>query len=86
MVRFESSEKVMGWCTNQCKLLLFCVKTIMRKSHAIFEEEDGHLAKVLVQKFVMLFRTTRGAVRHEAHENEWYIVIKVYNVTVLKIF
>ena len=23
----------MGWCTAQCKMLLFCVKTILKESH-----------------------------------------------------
>ena len=23
----------MGWCTAQCKMLLFCVKTIVKESH-----------------------------------------------------
>jgi len=26
-------EKVMGWFTNQCKMLLFCKKTVMKESH-----------------------------------------------------
>jgi len=26
-------ERVMGWCTAQCKMLLFCAKTIVKESH-----------------------------------------------------
>jgi len=26
LMRLESCEKAMGWCTAQCKMLLFCVK------------------------------------------------------------
>jgi len=29
-VGLPSCEKVMGWCTAQWKILLFCVKTIMK--------------------------------------------------------
>jgi len=32
-MRLQSCEKVMGWCTAQCKMLLFCVKTIVKESH-----------------------------------------------------
>jgi len=27
-------EKVMGWCTAQCKMLLFCMKTIVKAAAA----------------------------------------------------
>jgi len=33
---------VMGWCTTQCKMLLFCVKTIVKESHNF---ELAHLKK-----------------------------------------
>jgi len=33
VMRLQSCEKVMGWCTAQCKMLLFCAKTI--ESHTI---------------------------------------------------
>ena len=32
LVRLQSCEKAMGWCTAQCKMLLFCVKTIVKES------------------------------------------------------
>jgi len=31
-MRLQSCEKAMGWCTAQWKMLLFCAKTIMKKS------------------------------------------------------
>jgi len=30
LVRHWSCEKVMDWCTAQCKMLLFCAKTVMQ--------------------------------------------------------
>jgi len=30
LVRLQKCEEVMGWCTAQCKMLLFCVKTIVK--------------------------------------------------------
>jgi len=38
-VRFQSCEKVMGWCTAQCKMLLFCTKAIVKES-CTFELAD----------------------------------------------
>jgi len=26
-------QKVMGWCIAQCKMLLFCAKTVVKESH-----------------------------------------------------
>jgi len=31
LVRLQSCE--LDWCTAQCKMLLFCAKTIMKESH-----------------------------------------------------
>jgi len=39
--------KAMGWCTDQCKMLLFCVKTIMKESHNF---ELAHLKKKKTRK------------------------------------
>jgi len=36
--------------------------------------------------FFAFFRATRRVVGHEAHENEWYIVIKAYKFTIFEIF
>jgi len=33
-MRLQSCEKAMGWYTAQCKMLLFCAKTIMIESPA----------------------------------------------------
>ena len=32
LVRLQSCEKAMGWCTAQCKMLPFCVETIVKES------------------------------------------------------
>jgi len=32
LVRLQSYEKVMDWCTAQCKMLLICAKTIVKES------------------------------------------------------
>ena len=32
LVRLQICEKAMGWCTGPCKILLFCVKTIVEES------------------------------------------------------
>ena len=29
----QSCEKVMGWCTAECKMQLLCAKTIVKESH-----------------------------------------------------
>jgi len=31
-MRLQSCKKAMGWCTAQCKMMLFCVQTIMKES------------------------------------------------------
>jgi len=34
-------QKAMGWCTAQCKMLLFSVKTIVKESHNFeLEKQD----------------------------------------------
>jgi len=32
-MRLQSCEKAMGWYTGQCKMLLFCVKIIVKETH-----------------------------------------------------
>ena len=32
LMRLQNGKKVMGWCTAQCKMLLFCAKTIVKES------------------------------------------------------
>jgi len=34
LVTLQSCEKATGWCTAQCKMLLFCAKTIVKESHS----------------------------------------------------
>jgi len=38
-MRLQNCEKVTVCCTAQCKMLLFCVKTIMRVMHFELAEE-----------------------------------------------
>ena len=86
-------QKVMGWCTAQCKMLLFCLKIIIKESPSFElkkkvkkkerkkEKHFGSLMTFWFSFFVMLFCATRRVVGHEAHENEWYYVTKAYNFT-----
>ena len=37
---FKPGKKVMGWCTAQWKILLFCVKTIVKVMQISSEEEE----------------------------------------------
>jgi len=39
-VRLQSCEKVMGWCTAQCKMLLFFAKAIVKESRNFELEEE----------------------------------------------
>ena len=73
-------QKAMGWCTAQCKTLLFCAKTIMKESRNFEvarlkkkkeEKHFGHLATFWFDTFVMLFCPTRHVVGHEVLENKW---------------
>ena len=82
LMRVQSCEKVMGWCTAQCKMLLFCAKTVVKESRNF---ELAHLKKkkkkerktfwlssnFLVQYFHNAFTATRHVVGHETLENEW---------------
>ena len=77
VMRLQSCEKVMGWCTAQCNMLLFCMKTIMKESYN-FElaclkkkKRERSLVTFWFSAFAMLFCTTRHVVGHEAFENEW---------------
>ena len=68
LVRLQSCEKAMGWCTALCKMLLFSVKTILKESHS-FElarlkkkkkerKLIGCLATLWFGTFMMLFHAT----------------------------
>ena len=43
LVRLQTWKKVMGWCTAQWKMLLFCAKTIVKESRKF---ELAHLKKM----------------------------------------
>ena len=87
----------MGWCTAQCRMILFCVKTIVKELHNFElaclkkkknkEKKEKHFCSLVTfwfDTFAMLFCVTRRVVGHEALENEWYIVIKAYELTVFE--
>ena len=79
--RFEppsetSIEKVMGWCTAQWKMLLFCVKTIVKESRKFElahlkkkkkkkEKHFGRLANLWFGTFMMPFSATGCVVHHK---------------------
>ena len=81
----------MGWYTLQYKMLLFCVKPIVKDSRN-FElvclnkkkKERKHFGRLATFWFGT-FSTTRCVVGHEALKNEWYVVIKAYKFTVFEI-
>ena len=81
-MRLQSCKKVMGWCTVQRKMLLFCAKTIVKESHnfelACLKKKKkgfGCLATLWFGTFtiLMLFRAT-GRVIHcvKTLEDEHY--------------
>ena len=46
----------MGWCTAQCEMLLFCVKTVVKEEEE--EKQFGRLTTFWFDTFVMFFRPT----------------------------
>jgi len=57
----------MDWCTAQCKMLLFCAKTIVKEEEEEEEEEERRsLVTFWFGTFMVLFRVN-GCVFH--HEN-----------------
>ena len=67
----------MGWCTAQCKMLLFCAKTIVKESRNFElarlkkkkkkkkEKHFGRLATFWFSTFTVHFGTTGCVFRHE---------------------
>jgi len=91
LVWLQTWKKAMGWCTAQWKMLLFCVKTIVKESRIFWtspseeeeeeEEEEGRktfgcMATFLFGTFAMLFSAT-GCVVH--HESTWRWTAGSYN-------
>ena len=66
-------QKAIGWCTAQWKMLLFCVKTIVKESRKFElarlkkkkEKHFGRLVTFWFGTFAMLFSTTGCVVCHE---------------------
>ena len=73
--RCTTLEKAMDWCTAQWKMLLFCVKTIMKESRKFElaclkkkkkkEKHFGRQVTFWFGTFAMLFSATGSVVRHE---------------------
>jgi len=77
LVWLQTWKNAMGWCTAQWKILLFCVKTIVKKSIK-FElprlkkkkkKKEKHFSCLVTfwfaGTFAMLFSATGCVVRHE---------------------
>ena len=62
----QTWKKVMGWCTAQWKMLLFCAKTIVKESRkfelARLKKKEKHF---WFGTFALLFSATGCVVRHE---------------------
>ena len=98
LVILQNCEKAMGWITVQCKMLLFCadLERIMQfwtcpPEEKEEEEEEGKKMKNIlvvwqvsgsVLSRCFFFFTTRHVCRSWSSQNEWYIVIKAYNIGV----
>ena len=88
LMRLQSCEKAMGWCSAQFKMLLYCVKNILNEWCNF---ELAHLKKRNKRKtfcfgtFVMFLCATRSLVGHETQEDEWYVVTKAYKFTILRV-
>jgi len=87
-------KKAMGQCTAQCKMLLFRARTIVRDSgntelaHLKKKEErkkNIHFASSWFGTFVMLSCATGSVVGHKTLDDEWYIAIKAYKLTIFEI-
>jgi len=80
LVRHQRCEKVMGWCTAQCKMLPFCAKTIMKESHNF--EGFGRPVTFCFNTFTTLFCTTLFCMLFVmiALEHERYVVITAYKI------
>ena len=87
----------MGWCTARCKMLLFCVITIvkeslyfelahLKKKKKKKEKHFGRLAIFWFGTFAMLFHVIGLVVHHETLEDEWYIAIRFTVFEILKDF
>ena len=82
---FKAVKKVMGWCTAQQKMLLFCVKIIVKVSRKF---ELARLKKERKKTFffvwqlsglVLIFRDFFCATRSlEGHENTWIWIVCCY--------
>jgi len=52
-MRLQTCKKVMGWCTAQWKMLLFCMKTIVKESRKL---ELARLKKKKKEKHLAVWR------------------------------
>ena len=91
LVRLQSCETVMGWYTAQCKLLLYCSKTIVKEfwtSQSEVEERKNNILAIwwlsssalswcFIAPLGMLFVM-------KTLKDEWYVVIKAYKLPLLR--
>jgi len=85
----------MGCCPAQCKMLLFCAKTVMKEPHKFLtspseEGEDRRKTFQILASFQ--FNTLRCffvpqdmLLVMKTLEDEWYVNIKAYKFTVFEI-
>ena len=97
LVRLQRCKKAMGWCTAQCKMLLFCVKTIVKcvvtqfwtspKKKKRKGKHFGSLATFRSGTFTMLYRATEHVIQHE-NTRRWtvgcYKCLQVYHFPFLR--
>ena len=83
LVWLQKRKKAMGWCTAQWKMLLFCAKTVVKKSRKFElarlkkkkmkkEKHFGRLMTFWFGTFAMLFSATGCVVRHE-NTQKWTV-------------
>ena len=91
-------KKAMGWCTAQWKMLLFCAKNIVKESRKFElarlkkkkkEERKKNISPILRVPGLVLSRCFLAPLGvllvMKTLDNEWYVVIKAYQLTVLEI-
>ena len=92
-VRLQGCEKEMGWCTAQCKILLFYVRTIVKESSKFelaclkkkIKERCLAIRQLSVSVLLRCFFAPLGILSvMKTVEVEWYMV--AYKFTFFEIF
>ena len=86
-MRLQSCEKAMGWCSAQCKMLLFWAKTIFELAHLKKKGKNKiwPSGNFLIQFFRDVFAPL-GMFVIKTLEVEWHVVTKAYKFTVFERF